>query len=75
MADLYRIFASKISPYSVKVRCYFGFKAIPHQWILREPRFPGGTPEIRQIADHPAAGDRATNVRRWPTRPPAIRCF
>jgi hypothetical protein len=34
MADLYRIFGSKISPYSVKVRCYFGFKAIPHQWIL-----------------------------------------
>ena len=35
MADLYCIFGSKMSPCSVKVRSYFGFKAIPHQWILR----------------------------------------
>src|SRR5262249_5704162 len=24
-----------MSPYSVKVRSYFRYKAIPHQWILR----------------------------------------
>jgi len=35
MADLYRIFGSQMSPCSVKIRSYFGFKAIPHQWILR----------------------------------------
>jgi glutathione S-transferase len=35
MADLYRIFGAEMSPYSVKVRSYFRFKAIPHQWILR----------------------------------------
>ena len=35
MADLYRIFGAEMSPYSVKVRCYFRYKAIPHQWILR----------------------------------------
>src|SRR5215472_16274461 len=34
-ADLYRIFGSEMSPYSVKVRSYFRYKAIPHQWILR----------------------------------------
>ena len=35
MADGYRIFGAEMSPYSVKVRCFFRYKAIPHQWILR----------------------------------------
>jgi glutathione S-transferase len=35
MADLYRIFGAEMSPYSVKVRSYFRYKAIPHQWVLR----------------------------------------
>lgn len=35
MADNYRIFGAEMSPYSVKVRSYFRYKAIPHQWILR----------------------------------------
>src|SRR5262249_4098187 len=35
MADVYRIFGAEMSPYSVKVRAYFRYKAIPHQWILR----------------------------------------
>src|SRR5215471_4321387 len=35
MADLYRIYGAEMSPYSVKVRSYFRYKAIPHQWILR----------------------------------------
>jgi len=35
MSDLYRIFGAEMSPYSVKVRSYFRYKAIPHQWILR----------------------------------------
>jgi len=35
MADVYRIFGAEMSPYSVKVRSYFRYKAIPHQWILR----------------------------------------
>jgi glutathione S-transferase len=34
-ADSYRIFGAEMSPYSVKVRSYFRYKAIPHQWILR----------------------------------------
>src|SRR5438445_10510365 len=35
VADGYRIVGAEMSPYSVKVRSYFRYKAIPHQWILR----------------------------------------
>src|SRR5712692_673999 len=35
MADGYRIFGAEMSPYSVKVRSYFRYKAVPHQWILQ----------------------------------------
>ena len=31
MADGYRIFGAEMSPYSVKARSYFRYKAIPHQ--------------------------------------------
>ncbi len=37
MIDTYRIYGSEMSPYSVKVRSYFRYKSIPHQWILRGP--------------------------------------
>ena len=33
----YRIFGSELSPYSVKVRSYFRYKALPHDWLLRSP--------------------------------------
>ncbi len=33
----YRIFGSELSPYSVKVRSYFRFKGIDHEWIVRGP--------------------------------------
>jgi glutathione S-transferase len=35
MTEMFRIFGSEMSPYSVKVRSYFRYKAIPHQWIAR----------------------------------------
>lgn len=35
MADVYRIFGAELSPYSVKVRSYFRYKNIPHEWIQR----------------------------------------
>ena len=35
MAEAYRIIGAEMSPYSVKVRSYFRYKAIPHQWVLR----------------------------------------
>ncbi len=35
MKEHYRIFGSELSPYSVKVRSYFRYKNIPHDWIAR----------------------------------------
>ncbi len=35
MADTYRVFGSELSPYSVKVRSYFRYKGIPHEWLIR----------------------------------------
>jgi glutathione S-transferase len=32
---LYRIFGAEVSPYSVKVRSYFRYKGIPHEWVVR----------------------------------------
>ena len=37
MSDQYRIFGAEVSPYSVKVRSYFRYKQIPHEWIVRGP--------------------------------------
>lgn len=37
MAASYRIFGAELSPYSVKVRSYFRYKGIPHEWIPRTP--------------------------------------
>ena len=36
MSNVYRLFGSELSPYSVKVRSYFRYKAIPHEWIVRD---------------------------------------
>ena len=33
----HRIFGSELSPYSVKVRSYFRYKGIPHEWLERGP--------------------------------------
>ncbi len=33
----YRIYGSELSPYSVKVRSFFRYKNIDHDWILRSP--------------------------------------
>ena len=35
MEQSYRIFGSEMSPYSVKVRSYFRYKKIAHEWIIR----------------------------------------
>src|SRR5690349_11827756 len=35
MSDVYRVFGSELSPYSVKVRSYFRYKRIPHDWLIR----------------------------------------
>ncbi len=35
MAGTYRIFGNELSPYSIKVRSFFRYKRIPHEWIVR----------------------------------------
>lgn len=39
----YRIFGAELSPYSVKVRSYFRYKKIPHDWVsegsMNQPEF------------------------------------
>jgi glutathione S-transferase len=35
VSDVHRIFGLELSPYSVKVRSYFRYKRIPHEWIVR----------------------------------------
>ena len=37
MTPRHRIFGNELSPYSVKVRSYFRYKQIPHEWIVRNP--------------------------------------
>jgi glutathione S-transferase len=37
MPATHRIFGSELSPYSVKVRSWFRYKAIPHEWLERGP--------------------------------------
>ena len=52
MADCYRIFGAEMSPYSVKARSYFRYKAIPHQMDFVECGKPGRIREICQDADY-----------------------
>lgn len=33
----YKIYGSELSPYSVKVRSFFRYKNVAHEWILRSP--------------------------------------
>lgn len=37
MGDVYRIWGAEMSPFSVKVRSYFRYKDIPHDWQERNP--------------------------------------
>lgn len=46
----YRIFGSELSPYSVKVRSYFRFKGLAHEWI---PRSPAVQAEFQKYAKLP----------------------
>lgn len=38
MTTIYRIFGAEMSPYSVKVRSYFRYKQIAHEWVVRNSR-------------------------------------
>ena len=50
MSAAYRIFGSELSPYSVKVRSFFRFKNLPHEWLLRSP---ANQPEFQKYAKLP----------------------
>ena len=41
MSGFYRVFGSELSPYSVKVRSFFRYKDLPHDWIPRSPAVQG----------------------------------
>ena len=56
MADGYRIFGAEMSPYSVKIRSYFRYKAIPHQWILRNAGSQTEYEKYAKMPDHPSRG-------------------
>lgn len=50
MSQPYKIFGSEMSPYSVKVRAYFRYKAIPHRWI---PRNADNETDFKAVAKLP----------------------
>ena len=57
MSDVYRIFGAEPSPYSMKVRSYFRYKGIPHQWV---PRDAANEAEFRKVAKLPLVPAVAT---------------
>ncbi len=46
----YKIFGAELSPYSVKIRSYFRFKGLPHEWV---PRSPANQEEFQRYARIP----------------------
>ena len=50
MTQVYKIFGSELSPYSVKVRSYFRYKRVPHEWVLRTSK---NEDEFRKYAKLP----------------------
>jgi glutathione S-transferase len=50
MTGTYRIFGAELSPFSVKVRSYFRYKQIPHEWVVRSSET---MPEFQKYAKLP----------------------
>jgi len=50
VSGVYRIFGAEPSPYSIKVRSYFRYKGIPHEWITRDSKSEA---EYRKVAKLP----------------------
>ena len=50
MSDTHRIFGAENSPFSVKVRSYFRYKGVPHEWIVRSG---GSMAEYKKFAKLP----------------------
>ncbi|HEY8513966.1 MAG TPA: glutathione S-transferase family protein [Candidatus Binatia bacterium] len=69
----YRIFGSELSPYSVKVRSYFRYKGIPHEWVLRSAN---NEEEFRRYAKLPLVPlVVADDGRAWQDSTPIIEHF
>jgi len=47
---IHRLFGSELSPYSVKVRSYFRYKGLAHEWL---PRSPANQAEFQKYAKLP----------------------
>jgi glutathione S-transferase len=69
VSGVHRIFGSELSPYSVKVRSYFRFKNLPHEWILRSPANQGEfqkyakLPLVPLVVTPPDAGGASEGVQ------------
>lgn len=50
MTGMLRLFGSELSPYSVKVRSYFRYKGLAHDWL---PRSPANQAEFQHYAKLP----------------------
>jgi hypothetical protein len=79
VADGYRIIGAEMSPYSVKVRSYFRYKAIPHQWVLRnaasqaEYEKHAKIPVIPLVVTPEGAGIQDSTPIRWKSFSPSRR--
>lgn len=85
----YRIFGAEMSPYSVKVRSYFRYKKIPHEWIIRNnnnddefqkyarlPIIPLiVTPDLQGIQDSTPIIESLENRFRTPELFPKDKCL
>lgn len=49
MADPYRIYGVELSPFSVKIRSFFRFKGVPHEWIVRNADTMGDYQKFAKI--------------------------
>jgi len=49
LANVDRIFGAELSPYSVKVRSYYRYKGLPHQWIVRNASTMGEYQKFAKI--------------------------
>ncbi|MEW6267659.1 MAG: glutathione S-transferase family protein [Thermodesulfobacteriota bacterium] len=69
----YRIFGSELSPYSVKVRSYFRYKRIPHEWVVRSA---ANEEEFRRYAKLPLVPVVvAQDGRAWQDSTPILEHF
>lgn len=50
----YKVFGSENSPYSIKVRAYFRYKGIPHEWLIRNAKTSAEFQKVAKLPIIPA---------------------